>query len=234
MQAVILAGGKGARLRPYTAVLPKPLMPIGDIPVLEIVVRQLKRAGFGEIIMAVGHLAALIETYFGDGSQWGLPIRYSREAEPLGTAGPIALIEGLEPPFMVMNGDVLTSLDYREFMAWHAASGAAASVAMCRKAVEVTLGVLELGEGSEIRQYVEKPTLQYMASMGVYAFSGAVCAYLRRGQYLDFPDLIKALLADGRSVKGYDFSGVWLDIGRREDYEQAIEVFEGHRHEILP
>lgn len=233
MQAVILAGGKGTRLRPYTAILPKPLMPIGDIPILELVVGQLKRAGFTEIIMAVGHLASLIQAYFGDGSRSGIKIRYSHEKEPLGTAGPIALIEGLEPPFLVMNGDVLTNLDYRDFARYHQQESCTATIAMYSKPVNITLGVIEANETSDITDYIEKPTLHYQVSMGVYAFSESVLRYIEPWKYLDFPDLIKSLLANGEKVKGYPFKGIWLDIGRKEDYEQAIEVFEGSRDEFL-
>jgi NDP-sugar pyrophosphorylase family protein len=234
MQVVILAGGKGARLRPYTAVLPKPLMPIGDMPILEVVLLQLKHAGFTEIIMAVGHLASLIETYFGDGSQWELKIRYSREREPLGTAGPIALIEGLRSPFLVMNGDVLTNLDYRKFMAYHQQEGGVATIAMYNKAVDITLGVIEADEKNDIYNYIEKPTLYYQVSMGIYAFGERVLRYIEPGKYLDFPDLIKLLLANGEQVKGYPFAGDWLDIGRKEDYEQAIEIFEDSCAKFLP
>ena len=233
MQVVILAGGKGTRLRPYTAVLPKPLMPVADMPILEVVVRQLKRAGFTEIIMAVGHLASLIEVYFGDGSQWGLKIRYSREGKPLGTAGPIALIEGLSPSFLVMNGDVLTNLDYREFIAYHQQEGSLATIAMYNKAVDITLGVIEANERNDIYNYIEKPTLHYKVSMGVYAFGERVLRYIEPGEYLDFPDLIKLLLANGEQVKGYPFEGIWFDIGCKEDYEQAIEILEGSRNELF-
>lgn len=234
MQVVILAGGKGARLKPYTTILPKPLMPMGDMPILELVVCQLRRAGFTEIIMAVGHLASLIEAYFVDGSQWGVRIRYSHERKPLGTAGPIALIEGLGSHFLVMNGDVLTNLDYRAFVAYHQQAGGIATIATYSKPVNVTLGIIEANETSDICGYVEKPTLHYQVSMGVYAFSERVLQYIEPGQYLDFPDLIKLLLANGEQVKGYPFEGIWFDIGRKEDYEQAIEIFEESRSEFLP
>jgi NDP-sugar pyrophosphorylase family protein len=233
MQAIILAGGKGARLKPYTAILPKPLMPMGDLPILEVVIRQLKQAGFNEIIMAVGHLASLIEAYFGDGSQWEIKIRYSREENPLGTAGPIALVEGLRSPFLVMNGDVLTNLDYRKFMAYHQQQGGIATIATYNKAVNITLGIIEATEKDEVYDYIEKPTLHYRVSMGIYAFDETVLQYIEPGKYLDFPDLIKLLLSREIRVKGYPFEGIWLDIGRKEDYEQAIEIFEGYRHEFL-
>jgi NDP-sugar pyrophosphorylase family protein len=129
MQAVILAGGKGRRLRPYTTVLPKPLMPLGDMPIIEVVLRQLAASGFDQVTVAVGYLAELLMAYCGDGSKFGLELRYSREEEPLGTAGPLALIDGLDDTFLVMNGDVLTSLDLRGLVQQHRASGAAATTA---------------------------------------------------------------------------------------------------------
>ena len=233
MQAVILAGGKGTRLRPYTAILPKPLMPMGDMPILEVVIRQLKQSGFTEVIMAVGHLASLIEAYFGDGARWGIKIRYSREETPLGTAGPIALIDRLRAPFLVMNGDVLTNLDYRQFISYHLQQDSVATIATYNKAVDITLGVIEVTDEDDIYDYIEKPTLHYRVSMGIYAFSEQVLQYIEAGKYLDFPDLIKLLLAKEEPVKGYPFEGTWLDIGRKEDYEQALKIFEDSHYEFL-
>lgn len=233
MQAIILAGGKGTRMRPYTTILPKPLMPVTDMPILELVVLQLKRAGFTDIVMAVGYLASLIEAYFGDGKQWGVNIRYSRENEPLGTAGPIALVKDLETTFLVMNGDVLTNLDYGKFMQHHQQQDGIATIAMHQKAVNVTLGVIETNDTDDVCEYIEKPTLHYQVSMGVYAFSNRVLDYIKLGEYLDLPDLIKLLLANQESVKGFLWDGVWLDIGRKEDYLQAIELLETDRDEFL-
>lgn len=234
MQAVILAGGKGTRLKPYTTILPKPLLPMGDLPILEVVMRQLKRDGFTEIIMAVGYLGSLIETYLGDGSQWGIKIRYSYEKEPLGTAGPLALIKDLDPPFLVMNGDILTNLDYQEFMSYHEQSESAVTISTYSKAVEISLGITETNDNNNITTYVEKPTLHYQVSMGVYAFSESALNYIKEGEYLDFPTLITSLLDHNESVKSYPFDGIWLDIGRKEDYENAVEMFEEIRNEFLP
>src|SRR5574341_1671017 len=190
MKAVVLAGGKGTRLAPYTKILPKPLMPIGDMPILEVILRQMKRAGIEEVVMTVGHLAELMHSFFKDGSQWGLQISYSFENSPLGTAGPLSLISNLEETFLVTNGDVLTTLDLGELIAFHKAQKAAATIAVHRRQVRIDLGVVRLDGGFRINGYVEKPTFDYVVSMGIYIFEPRVLHYIPRGQYLDFPDLI--------------------------------------------
>jgi NDP-sugar pyrophosphorylase family protein len=234
VKAVILAGGKGHRLAPYTTVFPKPLMPIDDVPILEIVIRQLKQAGFGEITMAVGHLAELLMAYFGDGSKFDLHIRYSHEERPLGTAGPISLVAGLEEPFLVMNGDLLTTLDYQAMWEYHAGNGAIATLATFQRNVQVDLGVIETDEQHWVRGYIEKPTYHYQVSTGIYIFEPAVLKYIPKNKRMDLPDLILKLLATGQRVAAYSFEGLWLDIGRPDDYERAVVEFELHRAEFLP
>ena len=175
-RAIIMAGGEGARLRPYTAILPKPLMPIGDRPVLDIVIRQLRAADFERVTIATGYLAELIEAFFRDGRSYGVPIDYFREHEPLGTVGALALLGGLDEPFLVMNGDVLTDMDYAAMLEHHVASGAAVTVASTRRHVNISLGVMEFEDVSapqRVTRYVEKPTLSYEVSMGVYCFAPA-------------------------------------------------------------
>lgn len=233
MQAVILAGGKGTRLAPYTMVFPKPLMPIGDMPILEIVIRQLKKHGFTKIVLAVGHLAGLIEAYFGDGSKWDVDITYSREDEPLGTAGPIALLNNLDENFLVMNGDLLTNIDYSDLMLNHVEKGALSTVSIYTKEVPINLGVLELNKDGKIVNYIEKPTLKYKVSMGIYAFNKNILNYIDRGRYLDLPDLIKTLIQKDENVSGYMFEGYWMDIGRHEDYSKVLEEFESMKDELL-
>ena len=233
MQAIILAGGKGTRLAPYTTVFPKPLMPIGDMPILEIVIRQLKKHGFTKIVLAVGHLAGLIEAYFGDGSKWDVEITYSREDEPLGTAGPLALIDDLDENFLVMNGDLLTNIDYSDLMRHYLESGALSTVSMYTKDVPISLGVLELDGEGNITDYIEKPTLKYKVSMGIYMFNKSILNYIERGKYLDFPDLIKNLIQKGENVSGYMFEGYWMDIGRHEDYAKVLDEFENVKDELL-
>lgn len=233
MQVVILAGGKGTRLRPYTTVFPKPLMPLGEYPILEIVVRQLKKYGLEDIIIAVGHLKELIEAYFNDGHRWGVRIRYSLEDKPLGTAAPLKLIEGLDDRFLVMNGDVLTNLDYRAFMKDHEANGACCTISMYKKPQKIDLGILEIRDDYTVYDYIEKPVLQYNVSMGVYAFNKDILRFIPEDTYFDFPDLIKKLLKNDMKVIGRPFDGLWYDIGRPEDYEMAQEIFESHKQEIL-
>ena len=233
MQAVILAGGKGRRLAPYTTVFPKPLMPIGDMPILEIVIRQLKKHGFTKIVLAVGHLAGLIEAYFGDGSKWGVEITYSREDEPLGTAGPLSLIDDLDENFLVMNGDLLTNIDYSGLMRYHLENGALTTISMYTKDVPISLGVLELDNEGNIVDYIEKPTLKYKVSMGIYIFNNRILEHIEHGKYLDFPDLIKNLIKTGENIRGYMFEGYWMDIGRPEDYSRVLEEFESMKDELL-
>jgi NDP-sugar pyrophosphorylase family protein len=234
MKAVILAGGKGHRLAPYTTVLPKPLMPIGDVPILEVVVRQLKQAGFEEITMAVGYLAELLMAYFGDGDKFDVRIDYSREEKPLGTAGPLGLIEGLNEPFLVMNGDLLTTLDYRAMWEYHRAGDAIGTLATFQRTVNVDLGVIETDERGFVTGYVEKPTYRFAVSTGVYVFDPLVVSFIPKGRRMDLPDLILKLLAEEHKVASYNFSGYWLDIGRPDDYERAIELFEKHHAAFIP
>ena len=232
MKAVILAGGKGSRLAPYTMVLPKPLMPIGDMPILEIVLRQLSRHGFDDVVIAVGHLAALIKTYFGDGSQFGLHIDYALEDAPMGTAGPIGVIEGLGETFLVMNGDILTDLDFNALVAAHRELGAILTIAAYKRTVSIDFGVLER-EGVMVRDYIEKPKLDYVVSMGIYVMEPKVREHMKPGEYLDVPDLVRRLLAKGERIGTYGFEGRWLDIGRPDDFLEAQSRFEEHRDQFL-
>lgn len=233
MRAVILAGGKGTRLAPYTVAFPKPLMPLGDIPILEVVVRQLKHYGFTHITMAVGHLAELLQAYFGDGEKFGIQIDYSREDRPLGTAGPLRLIPELDDHFLVMNGDLLTDLHYGNLMQQHKDEANDATIGVYAKEVKIDLGVLEKDADGRIVDYREKPTLSYDVSMGVYVFRREILDLIPDG-YFDFPDLVLELIKLGRPIRGYAFDGLWLDIGRSEDYAQAIETFENAREQFLP
>jgi NDP-sugar pyrophosphorylase family protein len=215
MKAVILAGGKGTRLKPYTTVFPKPLMPLGDKPILEIIIRQLKSHGFDEVIITVGHLAELIMAFFNDGSKFSVEIDYSREDKPLGTAGGLGLIKKeLNETFLMMNGDVLTTLDFSDLVNYHKRNGAIATIALKKRDVKIDFGVVELDVDNNIVGYSEKPEIEYLVSMGVYAFEPIVLEYIKPNEYLDFPDLIKKLISNGETVKGYVYDGYWLDIGR--------------------
>ena len=234
MKAVILAGGKGTRLAPYTKILPKPLLPIGDMPILEILLRQMHHAGIRQAVITVGHLAELLRLFFQDGQRVGMDITYSYEEQPLGTAGPLALVPGLDETFLVSNGDVLTNLQMAELVAFHRANKAVATIATHRRQVKIDLGVLELNGNNQVQGYIEKPTYDYLVSMGIYVFEPMVLDYIEKNQYLDFPNLVQMLLADGRNVVGYPFDDYWMDLGRPDDYEQAVHDFERLRAQFLP
>ncbi len=234
MQAVVLAGGKGRRLEPYTTLLPKPLMPVGDYPVLEILLRQLKAQGFREVILAVGHLAELLEAYFQDGRRWGLQIRYSREPEPLGTVGPLTLLrDHLDSHFLVLNGDILTELPFGEVLRFHREQDTPLTIAINRRTVEVDFGVVE-HENHRLTGYHEKPVITYWVSMGVYAFRRDALDHVPTGQHFDLPDLVQTLLEAGQEVAVYPFEGFWLDIGRESDFREAQRVFAERRNRFLP
>ena len=234
MKAIVLAGGKGTRLRPYTTVFPKPLMPIGDMPILEIMLRQMKAAGVTDVVLTVGHLAELLRAFFNSGEKFGLKITYSQEDIPLGTAGPLSLIPELTEPFLVANGDVLTTLNLTDLVAYHRSAGAAATIAMQARQVKVDLGVLEFDGGYRLTGYIEKPTYDFHVSMGIYVFEPCVLNYIVYKEYLDFPDLVLKLIQNGEKVVGYPFDGYWQDLGRPDDYEQAVAEFEQMRDQILP
>jgi NDP-sugar pyrophosphorylase family protein len=234
MKAIVLAGGKGTRLAPYTTVLPKPLMPVGDRPILDIVLRQLAAAGFDDVTLAVGHLAELIMAYCGDGSRFGVRLAYSREEEPLGTAGPIRLAGQLTETFLVMNGDLLTTIDYQAMLASHRGTKHVATVATYTRGVTIDLGVLETDTSRRVTNYVEKPHFEYSVSTGIYLMEPDVLGHIPAGERFDLPDLVLRLLDRGLTVGSYPLAGHWLDIGRHEDYEQAVRLFEMHRDEFLP
>jgi len=234
MQAVVLAGGKGRRLRPFTTVLPKPLMPLGDMPIIEVVLRQLAGYGIRDVTLAVGYLAELLMAYCGDGSKFGLRMHYSREEEPLGTAGPLALIDGLDDTFLVMNGDVLTTLDLAALVQAHQASGAVATIATHRRTQQINYGIIESDPTDRITAYIEKPVYHYQVSMGIYVLEPAVLEHIQPGVHLDLPELVHRLMAKERPVMACPFDGYWLDIGRHDDYERAVEEFETVRAALLP
>lgn len=232
MKVVILAGGKGRRLAPYTIVLPKPLMPICDAPILEVIIRQLKSYGLDDIVLSIGHLGNLIQTFFGDGKNFGVKIKYSLEEEPLGTVGPLHLITGLDKTFMLMNGDLLTTLDYDRLIEYHHKQGAIATIAVKNREVDINYGVIK-SKGDELIDYIEKPALEYMVSMGIYVFEPEILKYIPKGKKSDFPDLMKLFLKEKKKVTLYKSNDFWLDIGRHEDYQKAIEVYDQIKGELF-
>lgn len=233
MDAVILAGGKGTRLRPYTTVLPKPLMPIGEMPVVEVIVRQLRRAGFERLVLAVGYLPHLFRAFMGNGERFGGPIEFVLEESPLGTAGALGLVAGLDSDFLTINGDTLTTLDYRAFMEFHRRQGAIATIATHVRENAVDYGVLQIDGDQRLQRYIEKPVHRYDVSMGVNAFRADVLKYVQPGRYLDIPQLMQTVMNDGHPVQCYRSDCFWLDIGRAADYERAVEVFEQRRADFL-
>jgi NDP-sugar pyrophosphorylase family protein len=233
MQAIILAGGKGTRLRPYTTLLPKPLMPVGDMPVVEVIIRQLRSAGFKRLVMAVGYLPDLFRALIGNGEKLGGAIEFVQETQPLGTAGAMGLVSGLDSDFLLINGDTLTTLDYQAFMKYHKESGAMATIACHNRQNPVDYGVLEVDSSHNLTRYVEKPVHIYLVSMGINAFRPEVLRYVRPQEYLDVPQLMHRLIEAGEKVQCWPTDSFWLDIGRPSDYEKALEIFEERRAEFL-
>ncbi|MDI6757001.1 MAG: sugar phosphate nucleotidyltransferase [Endomicrobiia bacterium] len=224
MQAIILAGGKGSRLRPYTTVIPKPLMPVGNVPVLEIIIRSLKKCGFGDIVISTGYLAGLIRAYFGDGGKWGVKIRYVNETKPLNTAGALNLVGKTDANFLVMNGDILADLDFGAFLMRHEKSGAAASVCVTKRKAVIEYGIVEPDENWLLASYSEKPSRNFFVSTGIYALKRGAVSHIARGEALGMPDLLLRLKKKGLRVACVPHKGFWLDIGRHEDYQKATEL----------
>jgi NDP-mannose synthase len=234
MQAIILAGGKGRRLMPYTTVLPKPLMPIGDYSILEVILRQLKHAGFSKITISTGYLHELIFAYLSSNKTLGLDISYSHEETPLGTIGPLKLIEHLDDTFLVMNGDILTDIDYNALISAHKQKNAIATVATYRRDVHIDFGVLEKNDENRIIAFREKPDYHFDVSMGIYVFSKKILDFVPAGKPFGFDHLMLALTEMKAPVFSYPHSGYWLDIGRPDDYTRSIEEFERYKDRFLP
>lgn len=235
MRAVVLAGGRGTRLAPYTTTFPKPLVPVGEVPIIEIVLRQLRWYGIREVVLSVGYLAELIQAYFQTrGPIPGLQISYLRESKPLGTAGALGLLGGVDDDVLVMNGDVLTTLDFGQLMEQHLRERPALTIAVHPRTVKIDLGVLRVAEDGSITGYDEKPALPYLCSMGIYVYSRRALEAVAHGERLDFPDLVLRLLEQGERVLAHKRECYWLDIGRHDDYAQAVAAFEEQRPRFLP
>lgn len=227
MKVVILAGGKGTRLMPYTTSFPKPLVPVGDKPILERIIRDLVRDGFTDIIVTVGHLAPLIQAYFGDGSKFGADIEYSLEEKPLGTIGPLNLIkEKLTEPFFLINGDILTDLNYKTMASAHGIYRKTnATIAVNKRSIKIDFGVADVGIDDNMLRYTEKPEIKYWVGMGVCIFSTEIFEFMPDGK-MDLPDLLYKLMERGEWIQAYRHRGYWFDIGRPKDYEAACEFVE--------
>lgn len=220
--AIILAGGLGSRLRPYTVVLPKPLMPIGESPILEVIIKQLAHHGFKRIILAVNHQAHLLRAFFGDGSRFGVSIEYSLETQPLGTMGPLRLVDSLPENFIVMNGDVLCDLDFNKFFEDHERENRLFTISASKREQLIDYGVLGCEDGRLV-QFTEKPRTPYLVSMGVYCVSRRVLDWVPENKPFGFDQLMLAFLAEGHKVNVEPHDGYWLDIGRPDDYFRAVE-----------
>lgn len=232
-RAVILAGGKGTRLRPLTAVFPKPLVPLGDKPILEILLTRLQNSGFRDVTLCTGYLAEMIRILCGDGSKFGMNVEYSGEEKPLGTVGPLGFIENLTDPFIVMNGDLLTTLDFNKMLDFHVSEKADLTIGCFRRDVAIDFGVIESDENGRFIGFREKPTYHFEVSMGVNILGGAVKQYIEPGKYMDMPNLILKVHENGGQVCCYREDCFWLDIGRMDDYALAQKQFEENQDLFL-
>jgi len=233
-RAIVLAGGVGTRLRPYTVVLPKPLMPIGDYPILEVIVRQLVHQGFTHITLAVNHQAEILRAFFGNGKKWGVRIDYSLETKPMSTVAPLSLISDLPENFLLMNGDLLTDFDLSSFLERHVDCGRLFTIAAARRLQLIDYGVLNIDSSHRLTGFSEKPQMEYLVSMGVYAVNRRILQFVPPDSKYGFDDLMKDLLSKDEPVTVEPYEGYWLDIGRPDDYVRAVEEFEQRRQRFLP
>jgi len=228
MKAVILAGGKGRRLRPFSVVFPKPLAPIGDSPVLEHLIRFLARHGVTDLVLCVDHLAELIQAFLDSRTDLlrQLSIRYARDERPGGTSGPLAAVEGLTSTFLVANGDLVTDLDIGAMCEHHRQTGALLTIATYARRTQLPYGLVRTDAAGFVQAYEEKPVLSNEVSMGFSLYEPGVLRHIRRGEYLDFPDLVRRLVAAGEKVGTFRWDGYWIDIGNPGDYAQAQNDYE--------
>jgi NDP-sugar pyrophosphorylase family protein len=227
LRTIILAGGKGVRLQPFTIIFPKPLVPLGDVPIIEVLIRRLIAFGLTDITLTLGHLAALIKAYFHNRQELSrqLTLHFVEEGEPTGTAGSLSLVPDITDTFLVMNGDVLTDLNFDDLVSFHRCEKAALTIATHRRTVKIDFGLLEFGEDHRVTGYREKPEYRHDVSMGIYVYEPSVLRFIKPGQYLDFPDLVLTLVQAEEKVCAWPFEGLWLDIGRTHDYAEAQQLF---------
>lgn len=234
MQAVILAGGKGSRLRPYTKILPKPLVPLDDLPIAEIIIRQLKIHGFNNIVISTGHLAELIETYFGDGRRWGVHIQYVHEKKPLGTAGALKLINQLADDFLVINGDTLTTVNFKKLITFHKSKKATATIVVKERVIKTDFGVIKQDKDGRFVDYIEKPEHRSFVSTGINIFNKKCQKFIKRNESIGMPKLMLRMKALKQPIYCYKTEDIWLDLGRLDDLEKAQEVFRSNKKKFLP
>jgi NDP-sugar pyrophosphorylase family protein len=225
MMAVILAGGKGTRLHPFTVTIPKPLLPLGDVPILEVVIRQLSQSGFDRVAITLGHLEHLFTATIGDGSRWGINIDYYREDIPLGTAGSLRLVNNLEEDFLVMNGDLLTTISYTDLLERHISCNASGTIALHRREVNIDYGVIETDGRGNLCKYIEKPTIHYTVSMGINVLNRRCIDFIPNTGRFDMPQLMTAMSIAGEKIICHETDCYWQDIGRFDDYQHASKDF---------
>jgi mannose-1-phosphate guanylyltransferase len=223
MKAVLLAGGKGRRLQPFTTTIPKPLFPIGEKPIMQIIIEQLKTFGVSEFIISLGYLGGLIEAYFGDGSKFGTKITYIHENEPLGTAGAISLLPELDESYIFMNGDILSTVDFNAAYKQHLSNGSLMTICTFEKKVQSSLGVLQLDGEQNVTAYIEKPITSHIVSSGIYIMSPEINSFIPKQVKLDIPELVQKLIAGKYPISTFAIEGKWFDIGTPEDLELAEE-----------
>lgn len=234
MKAVILAGGRGTRLHPFTVSFPKPLMPLGEVPVLEVLMNRLIQHGITDMTLCLGHLAGLIQAYLDQRKTLASQVKlnYVIEDEPTGTAGSLSLVPNLDETFLALNGDLLTNIDITDLIAYHKKQNAILTIATHKRKVKIDLGVLEFNDESVITNYLEKPETTYHVSMGIYVYEPRVLSYIPKGAYLDFPTLVMKLVQANEKVVSYVTDCTWLDIGRPDDYARAQELFSQRREDF--
>lgn len=235
LSTIILAGGKGVRLQPFTVNFPKPLVPLGDIPIIEVLIRRLIDYGLTDITLALGHLAGLIKSYFLNHDELSklITLHFAEEEKPMGTAGALALVNGITSTFLAMNGDLLTDLNFDELVSFHREQNATLTIAVHRRRVKLDFGVIKIGDEHRVVDYDEKPEYQHDVSMGIYVYQPSVLKYIQVGKYLDFPELVLNLLDAGEKVCAWLYEGLWLDIGRPGDYAKAQELYSRTRPALL-
>ncbi len=233
MMAIILAGGKGTRLKPFTMTIPKPLLPLGDTPILEVVLQQLSNSGFKRVVITLGHMAPIFKSYLGGGERFGMDISYVIEEEPLGTAGSIRLVEDLEDDFLIMNGDLLTTLDYSALLEFHKEKQAHGTISLQKRQVNIDYGVIRSSENGELSEYEEKPTIPYEVSMGVNALSKKCLEFIPPDEKYDMPQLMLDMRAAGNTVMCFRPECYWKDIGRFDDFQEASADFDRDPNRFL-
>lgn len=233
MKAVILAGGLGMRLRPFTEVIPKPLLPIGEKAVLEIQIEHLKKHGFHEIFLATNYKSDYIENFFGDGSRYGIKLKISREETPLGTAGPLKLLmDQLTEPFLVMNGDILSNINLSEFYKFALKSDSLLSITIKQIVMPYSFGNIFF-DGDVVTNIEEKPNIITYALAGIYVMKPGIFKFIPDNEYYGMDSLIKKMIAVDSTITKYELKEYWLDIGRIDDYESAQEDFKNNFYKAV-